>query len=165
MQRVWRRVRPLREAGQHSARRMRGRVHAYLDAVVVWSGDGRRTSTEAGPRVHRVSKEWPIRAARGSEPRARRGPPARQNARCPSARECRLREDPFERQTRRSEYTQSRAPPERRLDLGLEDKLAIRELVQNWVLWRDAGDWERFRTVWHDDGYMMATWFQGPAED
>ena len=45
------------------------------------------------------------------------------------------------------------------------DKLAIREIVENWVVWRDAGDWERFRTVWHDDGYMMATWFQGPAEE
>ena len=32
-------------------------------------------------------------------------------------------------------------------------------------VWRDAGDWERFRTVWHDDGVMMATWFQGPAEE
>ena len=45
------------------------------------------------------------------------------------------------------------------------DRLAIRELVENWVVWRDAGDWERFRTVWHDDGVMMATWFQGPAEE
>ncbi len=45
------------------------------------------------------------------------------------------------------------------------DRLAIRELLQNWVLWRDAGDWERFRTVWHDDGVMMATWFQGPAKE
>ncbi|HLL28296.1 MAG TPA: nuclear transport factor 2 family protein [Xanthobacteraceae bacterium] len=45
------------------------------------------------------------------------------------------------------------------------DKQAIRELVENWVLWRDAGDWERFRTVWHADGRMMATWFQGPAEE
>jgi SnoaL-like domain len=45
------------------------------------------------------------------------------------------------------------------------DRLAIRELIENWAVWRDAGDWERFRTVWHDDGYMMATWFQGPAED
>ena len=44
------------------------------------------------------------------------------------------------------------------------DRLAIRDLVENWVLWRDAGDWERFRSVWHDDGVMMATWFQGPAE-
>ena len=45
------------------------------------------------------------------------------------------------------------------------DRLAIRDLVENWAVWRDAGDWERFRTVWHDDGRMMATWFQGSAED
>jgi hypothetical protein len=45
------------------------------------------------------------------------------------------------------------------------DRLAIRELLENWVVWRDAGDWERFATVWHDDGRMMATWFQGPARD
>ena len=45
------------------------------------------------------------------------------------------------------------------------DHLAIREVVENWVLWRDAGDWDRFRGVWHDDGYMMATWFQGPAAE
>jgi hypothetical protein len=45
------------------------------------------------------------------------------------------------------------------------EKLAIRELVENWILWRDAGDWERFRTVWHDDGRMMATWFQGTADE
>ena len=45
----------------------------------------------------------------------------------------------------------------------MEDKRAIIETVQNWALWRDAGDWERFGTVWHDDGWMTATWFQGPA--
>jgi hypothetical protein len=45
------------------------------------------------------------------------------------------------------------------------DELEIRRLVENWVVWRDAGDWERFRTVWHDDGRMMATWFQGPADE
>ena len=45
-----------------------------------------------------------------------------------------------------------------------DDKLAIIETVQNWALWRDAGDWERFRGVWHDEGWMTATWFQGPAE-
>jgi hypothetical protein len=44
------------------------------------------------------------------------------------------------------------------------DRLAIRELVENWALWRDARLWDRFRTVWHDDGWMMATWFQGPFE-
>ena len=45
------------------------------------------------------------------------------------------------------------------------DKLEIRELVDNWIVWRDAGDWDRFRTVWHDDGRMMATWFQGTADE
>jgi hypothetical protein len=45
-----------------------------------------------------------------------------------------------------------------------DDRLAIRDLIENWAVWRDAGDWERFRTVWHDDGRMMATWFQGSAE-
>src|SRR5262249_5646799 len=45
------------------------------------------------------------------------------------------------------------------------DRLAIRDLVENWALWRDAGDWERFRTVWHADGRMMATWFQGSADE
>jgi hypothetical protein len=44
-----------------------------------------------------------------------------------------------------------------------DEKAAIREVIENWVLWRDAGDWERFATVWHDDGWMTATWFQGPA--
>ena len=46
-----------------------------------------------------------------------------------------------------------------------DDRQLIRDLVENWALWRDAGDWERFATVWHDDGFMMATWFQGPAAD
>ena len=45
------------------------------------------------------------------------------------------------------------------------ERLRIREVVENWVLWRDAGDWERFRGVWHPDGRMMATWFQGSADE
>jgi hypothetical protein len=45
------------------------------------------------------------------------------------------------------------------------DESAIRRLVQDWAVWRDAGDWERFRSVWHDDGRMMATWFQGGYEE
>ena len=46
-----------------------------------------------------------------------------------------------------------------------EERLAIRELVENWALWRDARLWDRFRTVWHADGRMMATWFQGGFEE
>jgi hypothetical protein len=51
------------------------------------------------------------------------------------------------------------------MDDTVRDRREIRELIENWVLWRDAGDWERFRTVWHDDGRMMATWFQGSADE
>jgi hypothetical protein len=52
-------------------------------------------------------------------------------------------------------------------DLSREqtERLAIREVVENWALWRDAGDWERFATCWSDDGRMMATWFQGSAAE
>jgi hypothetical protein len=45
-----------------------------------------------------------------------------------------------------------------------EDRRAIRDLIENWALWRDALMWDRFRTLWHD-GRMMATWFQGTAEE
>ena len=41
---------------------------------------------------------------------------------------------------------------------------AIRDLLENWIIWRDAGDWARFATVWHDGGRMQATWFQGSAQ-
>jgi len=46
-----------------------------------------------------------------------------------------------------------------------EDRRAIRDLIENWAVWRDALMWDRFRTLWHDDGRMMATWFQGTAEE
>ena len=47
----------------------------------------------------------------------------------------------------------------------VEDQRAIRHLLENWAVWRDALMWDRFRTVWHDDGRMMATWFQGTADE
>jgi len=50
------------------------------------------------------------------------------------------------------------------MDATMVERLRIREVVENWALWRDAGDWERFASVWHTDARMMATWFQGPAQ-
>jgi len=46
-----------------------------------------------------------------------------------------------------------------------QDKLAIRELIENWAVWRDSFQWDRFRTVWHKEGRMWATWFQGTYEE
>ena len=51
------------------------------------------------------------------------------------------------------------------MNTELHDELLIRRLVERWAVWRDAGDWERFATVWHPDGVMMATWFQGPYQE
>ena len=51
------------------------------------------------------------------------------------------------------------------MDQVFIDRLTIKQLVDNWVVWRDAGHWDRFRTVWHDDGVMQATWTQGTADE
>jgi hypothetical protein len=47
----------------------------------------------------------------------------------------------------------------------LSDRLAIRDLIENWAMWRDTGRWDDFRKLWHSDGVMMATWFQGGVDD
>jgi hypothetical protein len=46
-----------------------------------------------------------------------------------------------------------------------QDIVVIRQAVQDWAVWRDAGLWDRFATLWHSHGHMTATWFQGPAAD
>ena len=51
------------------------------------------------------------------------------------------------------------------MDAELLDRLTIRQLVEDWAVLRDARMWERFRTVWHEDGRMMATWFQGTRDE
>jgi hypothetical protein len=48
---------------------------------------------------------------------------------------------------------------------SVADVRTIRELIDNWAIWRDALMWDRFRTVWHKDGIMMATWFQGTGDE
>ncbi len=45
------------------------------------------------------------------------------------------------------------------------ERQAVREIIENWAIWRDSGDWDRFRSLWHDDGVMTATVFQGPVDD
>lgn len=47
---------------------------------------------------------------------------------------------------------------------AVEDRRQIMQLLENWAIWRDAGDWDAFRTVWYDDGRMTVTWCQASAE-
>lgn len=41
----------------------------------------------------------------------------------------------------------------------------IRELIESWVVWRDMGEWERLRQIWHPDGRMAASWREGTADE
>ena len=50
-------------------------------------------------------------------------------------------------------------------DTDIIEKIKIRELIENWVIYRDSADWENFRNVWTEGGRMMATWFHGSAEE
>jgi len=47
----------------------------------------------------------------------------------------------------------------------MTDQGEIRQLIDNWVIWRDAGDWERFATLWLPEGRMITTWSQVSAAD
>lgn len=58
-------------------------------------------------------------------------------------------------------HEQSGLPP----STAPEDAAAIRTVVDNWVMYRDSADWRRFASVWSADGWMTATWFQGPATE
>lgn len=46
----------------------------------------------------------------------------------------------------------------------MAERITLRDMIENWVVWRDARMWDKFRTLWHDDGIMMATWTQGTAD-
>ena len=45
------------------------------------------------------------------------------------------------------------------------DIMQIRDLIERWAVYRDALLWDKFRTIWHPDGVMAATWTVGPYED
>ncbi|HEY4970256.1 MAG TPA: nuclear transport factor 2 family protein, partial [Steroidobacteraceae bacterium] len=47
----------------------------------------------------------------------------------------------------------------------VDDQQAIRQLIENWVLWRDTGEWERLATLWHPEGRMITTWNQSGAAE
>jgi hypothetical protein len=51
----------------------------------------------------------------------------------------------------------------RNFDKQFLDEFEIRRLIENWVIWRDSGDFDRFATLWHPKGQMIATWSQSSA--
>lgn len=47
----------------------------------------------------------------------------------------------------------------------MSDVTRIRDLIERWAVCRDALLWDKFRTVWHKNGRMKATWTEGSYED
>src|ERR1700729_1714898 len=45
----------------------------------------------------------------------------------------------------------------------MHDEILIRQLIENWAIWRDSGQWERLATLWHSEGRMITTWSQSSA--
>jgi hypothetical protein len=50
------------------------------------------------------------------------------------------------------------------MDSAIIDRLSIRDLIESWVIWRDAGEWEKLRSTFFPDGRMVATWSQASAD-
>ncbi|NLY38084.1 MAG: SnoaL-like domain-containing protein [Firmicutes bacterium] len=50
-------------------------------------------------------------------------------------------------------------------DQKMDDIAQIRDLIERWVVYRDALLWDQFRTIWHKEGMMKATWIACPYED
>ena len=51
------------------------------------------------------------------------------------------------------------------MDQNSIDVMQIKDLIERWVVYRDAFLWDEFRTIWHPEGVMTATWTKGPFED
>ena len=51
------------------------------------------------------------------------------------------------------------------MENNFADVSLIRDLIERWAVYRDSLLWDKFRTVWHEDGVMAATWTTGPYED
>ena len=47
----------------------------------------------------------------------------------------------------------------------LMDRAAIVQVVQDWALARDGGDWDKLRSTFTSDGTMYTTWFAGSADE
>lgn len=46
------------------------------------------------------------------------------------------------------------------MDLRIEDRLQIGDLITRFIH-RDLGDWEALRSLFHPDGEIVVTWFEG----
>lgn len=48
---------------------------------------------------------------------------------------------------------------------NMDDVTQIRDLIERWVVYRDALLWDKFREIWHTEGRMKATWSDSSFEE
>ena len=51
------------------------------------------------------------------------------------------------------------------MDTAAHDRATLRDMVENWAVWRDSGQWDKLLTLWHDDSVMSATWQQSSGAE
>jgi hypothetical protein len=51
------------------------------------------------------------------------------------------------------------------MESHMQDVTQIRDLIERWAVYRDALLWDKFRTIWHPEGRMKATWSDSPFEE
>ena len=51
------------------------------------------------------------------------------------------------------------------MDQKFIDVMQVRDLIERWAVYRDSYFWDKFETIWHDDGVMAATWTIGSYKD
>ncbi|KAF2135305.1 uncharacterized protein K452DRAFT_323132 [Aplosporella prunicola CBS 121167] len=50
-------------------------------------------------------------------------------------------------------------------DAAVLDRMKIREICEGWGLYRDAAEWENYRSMFHDDAYIATSWKQGHIDE
>lgn len=50
-------------------------------------------------------------------------------------------------------------------DTYLLDRMKVREICEGWPAYRDAAEWENYRSMFHDDAYIATSWSQGRIDD
>lgn len=51
------------------------------------------------------------------------------------------------------------------IDTEALERFKIREICEGWPCYRDAAEWENYRSMFHDDAYIATSWAQGPIDE
>lgn len=50
-------------------------------------------------------------------------------------------------------------------DAEVLDRMKVREICEGWGCYRDAAEWQNYRSMFHDDAYIATSWKQGPIDE